>query len=106
MKEYLYSAYMNTDRMIFLVKVKNSYYVYSTVWDIFTEDIAFDDLNSKLLDLYPGITLEECEQILRDLDTKGTTCPISHTAQQSVECNCMGRNGERLSWEEILREYG
>ena len=92
--------------MKFLVKVNRNYYVYSTVSDTFTQDLPFEDLNEDLQKLYPGITIEECEQILRELDEKGTTCSISQSAQQAVKCNCMGRNGERLTWDEIVREYG
>lgn len=86
--------------MRFYVKINGSYYEYNTVFDTLGQRMDLGQLADSMA--ARGWAPMAQEQALLALDTVGTTDSVSGSAQEAVECNCMGPGGSRLTWEELL----
>lgn len=85
--------------MRYYVKIGNNYYEYSTVCDCVGEPMTLEELSDHMT--AKGWSLEDQEQTLAELDTRGTNSVYDTTVQAAVSCNYQG-----LTWDEFLEHYG
>ena len=91
-----------------IVKVRDKYLVQSTVVDA---PITFGMTLDELLDFYMEEMGRSCvespsfHQSLRRLASYGTTCLLYKSAEETLEGNHAGPNGEELTFEEIYKAY-
>lgn len=85
--------------MRILVKLDNYYYEYSTITDNFsTCPMNLENFYNYLKENYINIKDEECEQILQELDERGTDSIYYKTVEEFLD-------GENISIEEINKYY-
>jgi len=90
----------------YIVKIEDKYFEWSTCVDApVTPAMDINELKEYIKDEYGRSGLMELPERLERVNKQGTSSHLGETVEDVILHNMAGKNGEKLTKEEILEQY-